>query len=256
MALQMDSSTCRQQYAERGFVAPIDVLETAAAQEARHQFDLVEATFDPAARSTGMLHLHLQHEPIWRLATHPALLDAVSAAIGPNVLLLGTHFFVKYPGQTEAFVAWHQDATYWGLDPAVAVTAWVAIDDADAENGCMRVIPGSHRRGLITHGKAQKAGNLLSVNQSLELSDEELSGAVDAELRAGQASLHDGLLIHGSNPNLSHRRRAGFTVRFTRGDVNLVSDANHKHAWKPIVVRGEASGKLGDVCPAPFPLAG
>jgi ectoine hydroxylase-related dioxygenase (phytanoyl-CoA dioxygenase family) len=231
--------TIRQRYEQDGFVSPIEVLDAAEAREVRGAFDAIESTFDPAARSTGMLHLHLQHEPLWRLATHRRLLDAASEALGPDLILLGTHFFVKYPGQVEAFVAWHQDATYWGLDPAVAITGWIAIDDADAENGCMRVIPGSHRRGLMEHGTAKQAGNLLSVNQSLELATGDEAIAVDSELKAGQASLHDGLLIHGSNPNRSNRRRAGFTVRLTRPDVQLVGNARHKHSWKPMLVRGQ-----------------
>lgn len=242
----------RNRYEAEGFVAPIDVLTADEAVQVRRAFDAVEATFEQSARSTGMLHLHLKHEPIWRLATHPRLLDAVAAAIGPDVILMGTHFFVKYPGQTEAFVAWHQDATYWGMEPKAAITGWIAIDDADAANGCMRVIPGSHRRGLLSHGTAQQAGNLLSVNQSLDLTPDDLDGAVDAELRAGQASLHDGLLIHGSNPNRSDRRRAGFTVRFTRPDVRLVGDAKQKHAWKPMLVRGTDRFKHHQLLDHPF----
>lgn len=242
----------RQTYRDRGYVPSVDVLTPQEADGVRRQFDLMEAQWDPQARSVGMLHLHLQHEFLWSLATHPRLLDAIEQIVGPDLILLGTHFFVKYPGQVEAFVAWHQDATYWGLEPNDAVTAWVAIDDADAQNGCMRVVPGSHRGGLRQHGKSSQKGNLLSVNQALELSDAELASACDVPLQAGQMSLHDGLLIHGSNPNGSTRRRAGYTVRVIPAHVKLVGDARHKHSWKPILVRGQDRFGHHTLLPPPF----
>ena len=116
-------------------------------------------------------------------------------------------------------MAWHQDVTYWGLEPPRAITAWIAIDDADVENGCMSVIPGSHRLGVLEHGKSGRTGNLLSINQEVpeDLVDE--VRAVSMPLRAGQMSLHDGMLLHGSHPNRSSRRRCGLAVRFTTPDV-------------------------------------
>jgi ectoine hydroxylase-related dioxygenase (phytanoyl-CoA dioxygenase family) len=241
-----------QQFENDGFVGRVEVLAPSEAQEARRMFDQIESTVDESARSMGLLHLHLQHQGVWSLATHPHLLDAVCKVIGPDVILMGTHFFVKYPGQVEAYVAWHQDVTYWGFQPPTAVTAWLAIDDADIENGCMRVIPGSHRLGQLPHGTADRSGNLLSVNQSLDASLVNESGAINVVLQAGQMSLHDGLLIHGSNPNRSNRRRAGLTVRFTRPDVRHVGDAKQKHAWKPILVRGEDRFRYHEFMDPPF----
>ncbi|HWP40235.1 MAG TPA: phytanoyl-CoA dioxygenase family protein, partial [Tepidisphaeraceae bacterium] len=126
--------------------------------------------------------------------------------------------------------------TYWGLEPPFAVTLWIAIDKSDVENGCMRVIPGSHRGGLLPHGKAGKSGNILGHNQEIDprLIDE--SRAVDLELEAGQASLHDGLTVHGSNPNRSNRRRCGMTLRFTRPDVRPVPGV---FVDKPILISGQ-----------------
>src|SRR5207244_2165335 len=117
-------------------------------------FDAVEARVGRELAEIKLHDRHLDEEFVWRLATHPRVLDAVEELIGPDILLLGSHFFCKYPAEErgERFVAWHQDVTYWGLEPPFALSAWVAIDDADEANGCMRAIPGSHRAGVLTHG--------------------------------------------------------------------------------------------------------
>ncbi len=244
--------TLHQTFQTQGYASPIPVLDAFEASQALAAFDAIEATMDPAARSIGLLHQHMTNQVIWQVSTHPRLLDAVAAVLGPDVVLLGTHFFVKYPGQTEAYVAWHQDATYWGLQPAKAVTAWLAIDRADIENGCMRVIPKSHHLGQLPHGTASRAGNLLSVNQSIDAAHIDESNAADIILNPGEMSLHDGLLIHGSNPNKSNRRRAGLTVRFTSPDVRLIGNDRQKHAWKPMLVRGGDPHHNFDMLPFPF----
>ena len=107
---------------------------------------------------------------VLELATHPAVLDCVEALLGPDILLMGSHFFCKY-GPTEAFVAWHQDVTYWGLEPPLAVSAWYAVDDSDVGNGCMQVIPGHHRAASAHTANRRPAGaNLLSINQEVSVS--------------------------------------------------------------------------------------
>ena len=135
-------------------------------------------------------------------------------------------------------MAWHQDVTYWGLEPARAITAWIAIDDADVENGCMSVIPGSHRLGILEHGKSDREGNLLSINQAVPDGLVDEGRAVSMPLRAGQMSLHDGMLLHGSHPNRSSRRRCGLAVRFTTPDVRQVSPNSLRGYYRPILVRG------------------
>jgi ectoine hydroxylase-related dioxygenase (phytanoyl-CoA dioxygenase family) len=219
---------------------------------ARRVFDRIEQAASPAQRQVGLMSKHLTHREVWDLATDPRTLDAVESVVGGDIVLLGTHFFVKYPNLKESFVAWHQDVTYWGLQPPQAVSIWLAIDDADVENGCMRVIPGSHLGGLLPHGVAAQAGNLLSVNQEIPAQHIDAGAAVDLPLRAGWASLHDGLLVHGSNPNRSQRRRCGLTIRYTTPGVRVAGDANFKGDWKPILVRGTDRFKHGGYVEAPF----
>ncbi|KAG9341717.1 hypothetical protein JZ751_018781 [Albula glossodonta] len=112
------------------------------------------------------------------------------------------------------FVAWHQDMRYWGVAGGPVLSVWLALDDSLEDNGALQVIPGSHSSGLLPHQKSPRPGNMLSVNQEIPEHLVQVDKAVLCPLLAGQMSVHDGLLVHGSDPNLSGRRRCGFVIRF------------------------------------------
>jgi ectoine hydroxylase-related dioxygenase (phytanoyl-CoA dioxygenase family) len=123
-------------------------------------------------------------------------------------------------------VAWHQDSSYWPLTPSKAVTAWLAIDDADVENACMRYIPGSHRLGHLTYTLSENdEANVL--NQTVP-DAEALGQPVDVELKAGEISIHSDLLLHGSEANQSDRRRCGLTLRYCPASVRAGLGWNEK----------------------------
>lgn len=242
-------------FARDGFVTGLRIHGPPDAARVRADFDRLEAREGPDRCAIGLVDRHFDQQFVWELATHPAILDAVEAVLGPEVLLLATHFFCKYPAAGSGdsrYVAWHQDVTYWGLEPPLAVTAWYAVDDADVENGCMRILPGTHA-ALRPHGKATVAGNLLSINQECPADGREVARAVDVCLRSGEASLHHGLAVHGSNPNVSNRRRCGLTVRFIPPTVAIVGENSLRRPWRPVWVRGGGQAAC-DVEPPPFPL--
>ena len=229
-----------QTYAEQGFLSPLDLFSESEIEHFRACFDELEDREGREMCEIGLQARHLDEEFIWQMATDARILDAMQQLMGEDIMLLSTHFFCKYPdpGATK-FVAWHQDVTYWGLQPPEAQTVWVAVDDSDAENGCMRVIPGSHKHGIATHGKSVKVGNLLSINQ--EIPDElvDTSQAFDLELKAGQISIHDGQLYHASNPNISDRRRCGLTLRYIAPHVAQVELNSLGTRYPTILLRGE-----------------
>ena len=229
-----------QTYAEQGFLSPLDLFSESEIEHFRACFDELEDREGREMCEIGLQARHLDEEFIWQMATDARILDAMQQLMGEDIMLLSTHFFCKYPdpGATK-FVAWHQDVTYWGLQPPEAQTVWVAVDDSDAENGCMRVIPGSHKHGIATHGKSVKVGNLLSINQ--EIPDElvDTSQAFDLELKAGQISIHDGQLYHPSNPNISTRRRCGLTLRYIAPHVAQVELNSLGTRYPTILLRGE-----------------
>ena len=246
------STTQVESYRRDGYIAAIDVIEEPKISEYRQRFDELEARVGKETAQIGVIDYHFEEEFIWELATNPTVLDTIEALIGPNVLLLATHFFNKYGEgkEAEAFVAWHQDVTFWGLDPPMAITAWYAVDDSDVDNGCMRVIPSTHVSGILEHGKAEQAGNLLSINQEVSVMPEQEETAVDLPLRAGQVSIHDGTLIHGSLPNRSNRRRCGLTLRYIPTWVRQAEEnslASIGGRWNPVLVRGvDAERNFGE----------
>ncbi len=200
-----------RQYGEHGYYAPIRALSTHEAANVRRRLEGYEA-------GAGPLRGPLRHKPhllfTWLddLIRHPGILDPVESIIGPNILAWGTSFFIKEPNN-PSFVSWHQDSTYWGLDPADIVTAWVAISESTPENGAMRVIPGSHRGDQVAHRDTFAPDNLLSRGQEIAV-DVDPAQAVELVLQPGEMSLHHVRLIHGSEPNPSPRRRIGFAIRY------------------------------------------
>ena len=240
-----------ESFRTKGFLSPIRIADETEVRGYRAAFDLLEEKEGQEKSQIGLLDRHMDQPFVWELATNRAILDCIEALIGPNIMLLGTHFFCKY-GPSHRFVAWHQDVTYWGLEPPITATAWFAIDDSDVGNGCMQVIPETHSLGIQEHGKAERAGNLLSINQEVEVSKEEEAQAVDLILKAGEISLHHGMLIHGSLPNPSMRRRCGLTLRYIPTAVRQVKLNSHGKSYQAILVRGEDREQHFDRIPAPF----
>ena len=233
--------TRHEQYERDGFIPCIDVLTAEETAQLRVDFDALEADLGKEASQIGIVAREHEVEFLWRLATHPKILDAVVSVYGEDLLMIGTHVFCKYSAEAvgkAAYVAWHQDVTYWGLRPPKAISVWLAIDDVDEENGAMLVIPCTHTQAC-EHGKSDDDENLLSVNQAIDDGALDVDTAVPIILKAGQLSLHDGLLVHGSRPNHSGRRRAGLTIRFTTPDVVPVPDSNKRVHWQSVLVRGE-----------------
>jgi len=243
----------KEVYEEQGFVSPVDVFSNEEIKAYRDAFDALEAREGKEKCQIGLQARHFDEEFIWQLASDKRVVDVIQTLMGEDVMLLSTHFFCKYADpESKTFVAWHQDITYWGLEPPIAHTAWIAIDDADVENGCMRFIPGSHKNGIATHDKSQREGNLLSINQ--EIPDEFVNDekAIDVILKAGQMSVHDGQLFHASNPNRSNRRRCALTVRYIPPHVKQARLNSVKQAWQPIVLRGE--DRFGHFALVPRPI--
>jgi non-haem Fe2+, alpha-ketoglutarate-dependent halogenase len=227
-------------YHAHGYYAPIRVMAEGEAAAARRKLEAHEAMHGPLKGS--MRHKsHLLFTWLDDLIRHPAILDAVEGVIGPNILCWSSSFFIKEP-HDPSFVSWHQDSTYWGLDPADIVTAWVALSESTAENGAMRVIPDTQKLEQIAHRDTFAADNLLTRGQEIAVEVDDAK-AVMLSLRPGEMSLHHVRLIHGSDPNPSGQRRVGFAIRYlpthvrqvvgTRDSATLVRGVDQFHNFEP-----------------------
>jgi hypothetical protein len=168
-------------------------------------------------QSRSMRPEHLDKPHVWDkrfldFCALPAILDTIEAFIGPDIVLFSSHLICKAKGDGLE-VPWHQDAVYWPLEPMSVVTLWLAIDDSTVANGCMRVIPGTHAQGPLEHVDDESPQTKV-LHQKIRPDLFDPAGAVDLELRRGDASLHAPFAIHGSAPNTSDKRRAGLTMRF------------------------------------------
>jgi non-haem Fe2+, alpha-ketoglutarate-dependent halogenase len=143
---------------------------------------------------------------------HPKIVDAVEDLIGPDILCWTTNFFIK-EASSPGFISWHQDSTYWGLEPHDVVTAWIAFTKSDHVSGCMKVIPRTHKEDQLPHVDTFHKDNLLSRGQEIAVEVNE-AHAVPCLLEPGEMSLHHIKLVHGSEPNRSNDRRIGFAIRY------------------------------------------
>ncbi|QDT30817.1 phytanoyl-CoA dioxygenase family protein [Thalassoglobus polymorphus] len=226
-----------EHFNREGYVRPIPIFDDAEIKDIRSYFDeLLNRVIAEGGDSYSISSAHLKYGRVYDLLKHPKIVACVTDILGENVVGWGSHFFCKMPHDGKA-VAWHQDASYWPLSPSKALTVWLAIDDADIENACMKFVSGSHHVGHLTY-RPSDSGEHNVLNQTVE--DPEQYGAVAYdELKAGQISLHSDLLLHGSEANNSDRRRCGLTLRYAACDVHAAMNWNEKG----VLVNGQdASG--------------
>lgn len=221
-----------------GFLKNLRIFDDAEIAGHRQYFDrLLEQVMAAGGDSYSISTAHLKYGRVFDLLTDRRIVDIIADLLGENVIAWGSHYFCKMPRDGKA-VSWHQDASYWPLTPSKAVTVWLAIDDVDRENGCMRYLPGSHLHGHLPYRESDAdEGNVL--DQTVEVT-ERFGEPVDVELKAGEIALHSDLLLHGSEANNSDRRRCGLTLRYCAADVHAHLDWNRKG----VIVRGTADPEL------------
>ena len=199
-----------QEYSDNGYVAPIDILSKNEAFEIRAEIENIEDKWPNELNGNGRNYAHMISPTLDGICHNSKILDAVESIIGNNILICGTTLFIKNPYE-KGFVSFHQDATYIGLEPHNWVTAWLAITDTNEKNGCMRMLPGSHKNNIMHHEQKYDEGNLLTRGQTIE--NVSFKKTTPLVLNAGQMSLHHPKVIHGSGLNKSNDRRIGFVIQ-------------------------------------------
>lgn len=209
-----------------GYVTGLRLFSDEEVAEHRRYFDeLLARVLASGQDNYSIKTAHLLYGKVYDLLTDARIVAYVKDLLGENVVGWGSHYFCKLPGDGRT-VGWHQDAGYWPLTPTKAVTVWLAIDDADVENACMRFIPGSHHFGHLTYQLTEDSDP--SILNQVVPEAERFGAPVNNVLKAGEISIHSDLLLHGSEANTSARRRCGLTLRYTTTDVRAGMDWNLK----------------------------
>jgi hypothetical protein len=216
-------------YEELGFVHSIPILTP---EEVRYYRDRVERTWSAlGGRVTRADGLHLFFRWAWDLAAHPCLLDCLEETLGPVIIVRHTRIFYKY-AQSAAWVGWHQDGITEQLTGGEVPAIWLGLTDATVENGCLRVVPRSHRLGMLSHRLRQThhdlAGSSMSDRETGSAADDDhelsvkiaelpegLDAPFDVVMNAGEMSFHHPLALHGSNPNASAEPRIGLSATYS-----------------------------------------
>ena len=206
----------KRQFQDWGYVKDLPAFDAAAVPALQKRYHELAALLPDDVDMNMVNNWHKANRWVHDLCRTPVLLDYVEDIIGPNFFQWGGQFFIKNPGD-ESIVPWHQDAQYRPLTPHKTVTVWLAIYDADEQNGAMRVVRGSHRSGDIAHHEVNDARYVLDQEIDGRTIDED--HVVSLNLEAGDVSLHDDGLVHGSPANHTDRMWAALTMRFSPTDV-------------------------------------
>lgn len=211
-------------YRTDGYLAPVKIMPPGEAAGLRAELEAVERAEGPI--SGARRHkAHLLFPWLSALIRHPRLLDAVEDVLGPDILCWNTNFFIKEP-RDPGYVSWHQDSTYWGLSEPLSVTAWLALSASTPQSGCVRVMPGSHRKAQLPHIERPDATNMLSRGQEIAVEIDE-ARAVDLVLQPGECSFHHLMTVHGSRPNCSDDRRIGIAIRYIAASVRQLGGRDY-----------------------------
>ncbi|KAM4696689.1 putative alpha-ketoglutarate-dependent hypophosphite dioxygenase [Rhinophrynus dorsalis] len=241
--MRADPRQLKTLYDANGFLTAINVLEENELHQACKEYEKLEETLGKEYTQYSLHNIHMEYEWVMNLASHPKLLQVITAVLGPNVILLDSRFICKYPStevphkdNTAPYVAWHQDIKYWGFEGGPVASVWLAFDDVDTENGVLQVIPGSHKQGILEHRAAEIPGNMLTANQEIPRHLVAVEESVECPLKAGQMSVHDGLTVHASEPNMSNRRRCGFVIRYVPTTAYPVEDPERPRTFPATVL--------------------
>src|SRR3954447_4616456 len=204
-----------------GCVFPIRVMPEADALALRERLEAFERSTGGPLSGDLRHKSHLLFRDLADLVRNTQIVDAIEDLYGPDLFCWTTNFFIK-EARNPAFVSWHQDSTYWGLNKPDVVTAWVAFTPSNVSNGAMGFIPGTHTSDQIPHRDTFAKNNLLTRGQEVAV-DVDPSKAVTIELAPGEISLHHVRLVHGSPANPSNDRRIGFAIRYIPTSVAQVA---------------------------------
>jgi non-haem Fe2+, alpha-ketoglutarate-dependent halogenase len=237
----------RQFYAENGYIVGLPpVYDQQGVRELNDGLNELMKLLRPGEDAKEIREWHESSRFLYDICMNDTILDYVEDILGADFYLWGSNFFIK-PPHSSSTVGWHQDTYYWPVEPKISATVWLAFEDVDEQNAAMRVIPGSHKAGLMKHSRSTDTDSVLTLE--LEGGQFREDTAVSLNLKAGQISIHDDKIVHGSLANRSDRRRAGLTIRYSSTIVKC--DLSVNPHFKSYLCRGVDTYKHNPVGSVP-----
>lgn len=233
-----------QEYKDNGYTIIKDVLDSDEIKCVQEHVTWLIKKY-PDTHPELLEHWFMRNDPFWlSLVSHNKLVDIVEEFLNESDLAIFASHYVCKLGFDGKAIHWHQDGSYWPLEPMKVISLWLAVDDSTISNGCMQVIPKSHLNDLsITNLSAMDfENNVMESQDKIQLNDEEKKNITNLELNAGSISIHHPMLIHGSLGNNSGKRRAGLTLRYIPTTTKVIEDPNDTDGLKSgsqYLVRGQ-----------------
>jgi ectoine hydroxylase-related dioxygenase (phytanoyl-CoA dioxygenase family) len=241
------AAEARSKYDRDGYAVFRGVIDQELVEEGRRHVDWLRL-HHPGLRPEQLGTELVADDPFWvRLVGDDRLLDVAARFVGPDIALFASHYIAKPPVSGQA-VLWHQDAGFWPLEPMEVVSLWLALDDTDPANGCLRVIPGTHRWDLKRNRERSDVANVIGAEIDVDPSMIDESAAVDIVLRAGDVEVHHPNIVHGSHANGSDRWRRGLTIRYIPTSTRIVTSGPWPSAF---LLRGDAVPGVNEYRPLP-----
>jgi hypothetical protein len=197
-----------QQFSDVGYISPIPVLSADEVAYFRAHLEAFEAKH-PADIKKLKTKSHILFPWVQEMARHPGILDVYEDLIGPDILCYSMAWRIKNP-DGKTFAGWHQDTAYSPIKPILVIGA-LALGPCGVEQGCLSVIPGSHKGGILKHAESADPDSILARGQFIA-EEFDTSKAVDLALKPGEIGLFNAACIHGSRPNVSGERRVMLLV--------------------------------------------
>jgi len=232
-------SNLKEKYEHEGYAVVKNVIDQEIADEIKNHIDWLSKKH-PNTRPEAFHHDMLIRDPfIHHLLHQEKILDNVQEIIGPDIALFGAHYIAKKPFSGKP-VGWHQDGSYWPLEPMNVVSVWLAGTHSNEDNACMRVIPGTQNKKLLKPSEMIELDtNEYVLDLAIHPKDIDETSAINIVLESGDMSIHNPFIIHGSNANISKSWRIGLTLRY----IPTTTFVN-REKWECVLLRGENSRKV------------
>lgn len=233
----------RDAYLRDGYFIFRNALDTGTVSNADRHVDWLLET-NPDREPHQLSHDLARRDRFWfELVADSRLLDIAEVFIGPNIALFATHYICKEP-ETGREVRWHQDGAFWPIEPMDVITLWVAVTPSTTDNGCLKIVPGSHQTSLLEMVATESDAAVLAEEIPVQVDEKD---ALPLELQPGDVSVHHPNIFHGSERNRSQRWRRGLTIRYIPTTTRILDP----DASSPFLLRGEAVEGVNEYLPAP-----